>query len=214
MGQSGRGDIRENVADLEHQFRLMKGDYALSLSNIKGEIHALVNPELFIDIWAHVRKIEKRFHLMQGNYQLRISSMQVATTRCKRHMQTSRVLRYSSVSAGGSLSDPRYQDDRASGHDPTLTANMYGSFGAVQHCTYGGNAFTHGTVEDLYALSEPLIPLAPLVPLAAEHLCFPDEPIMPIEPSTVQHVSDTAQSYAPQHAHDKRKSLKRSFDRI
>lgn len=192
----------------------MKGDYALSVSNTKGEIHALVNPELFIDIWAHVRKIEKRFHWIQGNYHVRISSMQVATTRCKRHMQTSSVLRYSSVITAGSLSAPRYQDDRASGCDPTLTANMYGNFDAVRHCTYGDNAFTHGTAEYLYAPSEPLIPLAPLVPMAAEYLYFSDEPFIPIEPYTVQHVYDTTQSYAPQHAHGTRNSLKRPFDLV
>ena len=107
-GQSGRGDIRENVADIEHQFRRLKGDYALNVAHINGEIHALVNPELFVDIWAHVRKLEKRFHWMQGDYHVRISSMQAATARCKRQMQRLVISRHSSVNTGGSLSAPRY----------------------------------------------------------------------------------------------------------
>jgi hypothetical protein len=214
MGQPGQGDIRERVADLEHQFRRLKGDSALNVAHIKGEFTALVNHEQLVDIWAQVRKIEKRFHWVQGNYHVRISSMQAATNRCKRQMQKSIVSDYSSASTGRSFPAPRYQDDRASGCDPTLTASMYGNFGDVQHGTYEGSAFAHGTAEYLYAPSEPLIPLAPLLPMVSEYLYFPDEPFMTIEPPAVYHVYDSTQSYASQHAHDTRSSFERTFDRV
>ena len=180
-GQPAQGDIRESVVDLEHQFRRLKGDYALNVAHIKGEFTALVNHEQFIDIWAHVRKIEKRFHWMQGNYHVRISSMQAATNRCKRQMQTSIVSRYSGVNTGGSLPVSRYLDDCASGCDPTLTASMYRNFGDVQYGTHESNAFVHGTADYLYALSEPLTPLAPLLPMISKYLYLPDELFMPIE---------------------------------
>lgn len=107
-GQSGRSDIWDNVADLEHQFRRLKGDYAVNVAHIKGEIHAIVNPELSVDIWAHVRKLEKRFHWMQGNYHVRLSSIQAPIARSKRQMQRSGVSRFSGVNPGGLLSAPRY----------------------------------------------------------------------------------------------------------
>ena len=107
-GQPGQGDIRESVADLEHQFRRLKGDYALNVAHIKGESTTLMNHEQFVDIWAQVRKIEKRFHWMQGNYHVRISSMQAAINRCKRQMQRSIVPSYGGVNIGGSLPVSRY----------------------------------------------------------------------------------------------------------
>lgn len=114
MGKSGRGDIQEKVADLEHQFRRLEGDFALQVAlfkgaiSTKGEIEALVSPAQFEDMWEHLRKLEKRFHWVQGNYHVRISSMQAVTARCKRQLQISGVSRYSGVDTGGSLSAPRY----------------------------------------------------------------------------------------------------------
>lgn len=91
---------------------------------------------------------------------------------------------------------------------------MHGNFGDVHYGTHEGNASAHATEEYLYAPSEPLIPLVPLLPMVMEYLYFPDQPFMSIEPSVVQHVYDTTQFYAPQHAHETRDSLKRPFDRV
>lgn len=218
-GQSGQSDTAENVADIENQFRRLKGDYALNVAHIKGEIHALVNHEQFVDIWAHVRKIEKRFHVMQGDYDVRTSKMQAVTARCKRQMQRSIVSRYSNVNTGGSLLAPRYSDDRGSGCDPTLTANMHGNIGDVICGSHENNAVASGTAQYLYATSE-LIPLAPLMPMSADYLYLPEEPLVPpgplmaIGPDAIQHVPDTIEPHAYQQVHDTRKSLKRTFDRI
>lgn len=91
---------------------------------------------------------------------------------------------------------------------------MYRNFGDVQYGTHERNAFTHGTAGYLYALGEPFIPLAPLLPMVSENLYLPDEPFMSIESPAVNHAYDTTQSHASQHTHDTRNPLKRPFDRI
>jgi hypothetical protein len=109
MVQSGQGDIRENIIDLEHQFRRLKGDFALRVAHFKGESHALWNREQCVDdIWAHARKIETGFHWVQGDYHVRISTLQAVTARCKRQMQTSSASCYSGANNGESLSALRY----------------------------------------------------------------------------------------------------------
>lgn len=102
------GDVRENVADLEHQFHRMKGDYALRAANLRSEIEAFENHERCDDIWPHVRKMERDFHFMQGDYGVRISTMQAVIARCQRQLQISGVSLCSSVNTGGSLPAPQY----------------------------------------------------------------------------------------------------------
>jgi hypothetical protein len=106
MGQAEEGDIQEKVTDIEHQFRRLKGDFALCAAHFKGNLHAAkVNHPQWVDfrapIWAHVRKIETHFHWVQGDYHVRITKMQAVTARCKRQVQISSVSRYSGVNTGG-----------------------------------------------------------------------------------------------------------------
>lgn len=102
------GNIREDVADLEHQFHRMKGDYALRAANLRSEIEAYENHKGCDDIWPHVRKMERDFHFMQGDYGSRISSMQAVATRCQRQLQISGVSLHSGVNTGGSWPAPQY----------------------------------------------------------------------------------------------------------
>lgn len=102
------GDIRETVADLEHQFHRMKGDHALRAALLRSEIKAYKYHKGCDDIWPHVRKMERDFHFMQGDYGSRISSMQAITVQCQRKLQILGVSLYSGVNTGGSLPAPQY----------------------------------------------------------------------------------------------------------
>lgn len=102
------GDIREIVADLEHQFHFMKGDYALRAATLRSEIEAYEKHKGCDDIWPHVRKMERDFHFMQGDYDSCVSSMQAVIARCQRQLQISGVSIYSGINTGGSLPAPQY----------------------------------------------------------------------------------------------------------